>query len=141
MSTSEYYVCAIPFSHLLDKVYLLGKVRPHWQSGLLNGPGGKVHDNETPAQAVCREFLEETGVETEQSKWLEIDRVTADNTCVVFYTIQLEEGQTPKTTTDENVWTVYWKNYTQRGWEKLDVIDDLPSMIYRAYVPLSNVSN
>lgn len=44
-------------------VVLIKKNRPAWQAGLLNGVGGHVEAGEHPGAAMCREFLEETGVE------------------------------------------------------------------------------
>ncbi len=45
-----------------DKVVLIRKNRPEWQAGKLNGVGGKVEHDELPADAMGREFREETGV-------------------------------------------------------------------------------
>lgn len=42
-------------------VTLIRKLKPDWQVGMLNGIGGKIERNETPLQAMRREFLEETG--------------------------------------------------------------------------------
>lgn len=46
-------------------VLLIQKKRPAWQSGCLNGIGGKIEDGETPEQAMTRECLEETGLTLE----------------------------------------------------------------------------
>lgn len=46
------------------KVLLVRKHNPDWQAGLLNGVGGVIEENETPPQAVEREFREETGFKT-----------------------------------------------------------------------------
>lgn len=42
-----------------DEVLL---VRTHWRSDTWEMPGGNVDEGEPLDQAVCREFLEETGV-------------------------------------------------------------------------------
>lgn len=42
-------------------VALVRKKRPAWQAGKLNGIGGKVEPQETPLEAMRREFKEETG--------------------------------------------------------------------------------
>lgn len=42
-------------------VILIKKKRPDWQAGLLNGVGGKIEKDESPYQAMRREFREETG--------------------------------------------------------------------------------
>lgn len=46
----------------LDRVALIRKNRPDFQAGLFNGIGGHVEVGETPAGAMVREFVEETGV-------------------------------------------------------------------------------
>jgi len=43
-------------------VLLIRKIRPDWQRGKLNGPGGKVEPGETFAEAMVREWREEVGV-------------------------------------------------------------------------------
>lgn len=41
------------------------KNRPVWQAGFLNGVGGKIEDGESPAEAMVREFYEETKIRTD----------------------------------------------------------------------------
>lgn len=52
---------------LLDRkrklVVLIEKKKPEWQVGFLNGVGGHIESNETPCEAMEREFKEETGLE------------------------------------------------------------------------------
>lgn len=43
------------------RVALIRKNRPEWQAGRLNGVGGHIEPGETPAEAMVREFEEETG--------------------------------------------------------------------------------
>lgn len=57
------YVLGFMFSLDGHQVVLIQKTKPAWQKGLLNGVGGKIEDNETPLEAMQREFLEETGVD------------------------------------------------------------------------------
>lgn len=54
------YVCGFLFYS--DEVLLVKKSKPLWQSGLLNGIGGKVENYETFDQCMHREFEEETGI-------------------------------------------------------------------------------
>lgn len=65
---------------LSNRVLLVRKTKPAWQTGLLNGVGGKVDHfmesldtgkmrPETPLEAMVREFQEETGIETEPREW------------------------------------------------------------------------
>lgn len=42
------------------RVLLVQKIKPEWQAGLWNGVGGLIEPNETPLDAMRREFLEET---------------------------------------------------------------------------------
>ena len=44
------------------KVLLVKKTRPNWQAGLMNAIGGRVENGENPAQAMYREFWEETKI-------------------------------------------------------------------------------
>jgi 8-oxo-dGTP diphosphatase len=56
------YVCGFLFTPERDRVLLIRKNRPAWQAGKLNGIGGKIEPGETPAQAMVREFREETSL-------------------------------------------------------------------------------
>lgn len=51
------------FAFFKKWVLLIEKKRPEWQKGLLNGVGGEMENNEPPAQAMHREFKEETGID------------------------------------------------------------------------------
>lgn len=44
-----------------SKVFLVRKNHPTWQAGLMNGIGGEIDGDETPEQAMQREYNEETG--------------------------------------------------------------------------------
>ena len=56
-----------------EKVLLVKKDRPAWQSGRLNLVGGKIEAGETPEQAALRELKEEAGLLP-----LEINKVIPD---------------------------------------------------------------
>lgn len=60
------YVVGFLFNNALDKVTLIRKNKPDWQKGLLNGPGGKIENNESPSRAMTREFREECGIELKE---------------------------------------------------------------------------
>jgi 8-oxo-dGTP diphosphatase len=60
------YVVGYLFNNDGTAVILLRKTHPEWQAGKLNGVGGRVEENETPAACIEREFLEETGVPCNQ---------------------------------------------------------------------------
>jgi 8-oxo-dGTP diphosphatase len=58
MKTPEY---TVGFLFDGDYVWLIRKTKPEWQSGKLNGVGGKVEIGETPLQTMTREWKEEAG--------------------------------------------------------------------------------
>lgn len=55
------YVVGFLFSEDMERVALIEKNKPEWQKGWLNGIGGKIEAGETAAEAMQREFYEETG--------------------------------------------------------------------------------
>jgi 8-oxo-dGTP diphosphatase len=57
------YVLIFCTSQCKDDVLLVLKDKPAWQVGLLNLPGGKIENGETPVEAATRELKEETGYE------------------------------------------------------------------------------
>lgn len=57
------YVAGFLFSEDLSKVSLVRKNKPEFQKGLLNAIGGKIESDESPYDAMVREFKEETGVD------------------------------------------------------------------------------
>ncbi len=59
------YVVGFSFTEDVDKVLLIEKNRPAWQVGYHNGVGGKIEENETPYDAMCREGMEEAGLSVE----------------------------------------------------------------------------
>jgi 8-oxo-dGTP diphosphatase len=63
------YVCGFMFSFDNERVALIRKEKPDWQKGRLNAVGGKIEEGEVPIDAICREFLEETGYETTEGQW------------------------------------------------------------------------
>jgi 8-oxo-dGTP diphosphatase len=72
------YVVGFMFDPLYSEVVLIRKTKPAWQSGLLNGVGGKVEPGEDFATAMRREFYEETGVMCET--WVRFADVIIPNT-------------------------------------------------------------
>jgi len=56
------------FDNLSENVLLIKKNRPAWQKGRLNGVGGKIEKDETPLNAMIREFTEETDQEVSRFK-------------------------------------------------------------------------
>ena len=50
-------------------VLLVEKKRPEWQSGRLNGVGGKIEQGESPQSCMFRECFEETNVAVKPTDW------------------------------------------------------------------------
>ncbi len=57
----KHYVMGFVFNESKTEVLLIEKKRPKWQAGHWNGIGGKIEQNEKPADAMQREMFEETG--------------------------------------------------------------------------------
>lgn len=73
------YVVGFMFSLDAMSVALIRKRKPAWQAGLLNGIGGKIEPGETAADAMAREFLEETGSKTDPEVWKHYHTMSGTN--------------------------------------------------------------
>lgn len=82
-------------------VVLIRKNKPAWQRNKLNGIGGKVEQDETPAQAMVREYAEETG-DTECPTWSRFCTQIFDD-CVVHFFKAFSPQCSAHTATDEQV--------------------------------------
>jgi len=67
------YVLGFLFNVARTRVVLIEKQKPEDQRGLLNGVGGKIEwkIDKFPSDAMTREFLEDTGVNSTQIIWTE----------------------------------------------------------------------
>lgn len=63
MDAKHYVITWVQRANSPDDTLLVLKDKPAWQKGLLNLPGGKVEEGETPEQAAVREIIEESGYE------------------------------------------------------------------------------
>lgn len=105
------YVVGFYFTDDFTHVALIRKNRPAWQAGLLNGIGGRVEPNETPLDAMVREYAEETGHHTTTNAWtwyLGLDEHAPDShphphTHIDFYWAAGPGPLPVTTTTDEPV--------------------------------------
>lgn len=71
------YCLGFCFTRDKKKVVLISKLRPAWQNGFLNAIGGKLEDyDNSPIDAMVREFKEETGVDTLISDWDYFSKMT-----------------------------------------------------------------
>ncbi len=65
------YVAGFAFRNNYENVLLLLKAHPSWQAGFFNGVGGKVKaGEETPREAMMREFREEVGAYIAVTEWI-----------------------------------------------------------------------
>lgn len=82
-------------------VVLIKKNRPDWQRNLLNGVGGKVENDESPLDAIIREFKEETSVIV--NNWTHFLSYEANNDIVYWFYSYHDEYLPIKSMTDETV--------------------------------------
>jgi 8-oxo-dGTP diphosphatase len=101
-------VCGFLFSPDRDAVVLIQKQRPEWAKGLWNGVGGRIlpfvtgKPKETPVEAMCREFEEETGLYIKA--WRRYASLCfSDCTIVHFFETVDEQFSQVRTITDEEV--------------------------------------
>lgn len=66
-----------------DRVALVRKNKPAWQAGKLNGIGGGIEPNETPIDAMTREWFEETY--NWHSEWERFAEIRFPETIVHFF--------------------------------------------------------
>jgi 8-oxo-dGTP pyrophosphatase MutT (NUDIX family) len=66
------------FSPTFDEVILIRKTHPSWQANKLNGIGGHVLEDETPVEAMVREFHKEAGLVLPAEVWKEYAVLTGD---------------------------------------------------------------
>jgi len=107
------YVCGFLFDVNEVDVVLIRKLRPQWQCGLLNGVGGHIEPGETPYEAMCREFLEETGVDI--MCWRKYTSLEGESYRVHFFYahVPLEVLYQTQSMTDELVEVVSIWNLTE----------------------------
>lgn len=94
-----------------NEVALVRKTHPAWQAGKLNGVGGKIGQGESPADAMCREFVEEAGARV--SDWREFALLKGQDGQVHFFAAHGDYGIASPT--DEKV-----------GWYKISDLRNLP---------------
>lgn len=112
------YVNGFLFSQDASKVALITKDRPIWQSGKINGIGGKIEENELPLDAMIREFKEETDVHI--SDWEQFLLLKGEDWEVYFFRSISDDIFNVKTMTSEEV-----NIYNVSEVSSLNVIDNL----------------
>jgi 8-oxo-dGTP diphosphatase len=116
-------VAGFAFNRQRDMVLLIQKNKPAWMRGLLNGVGGKLELDETPDEAMVREFHEETGIKVLSDEFKEFCLLVGSDWCVHFYRAFLFD-LTFKITTDEVPQVVFVEDLA-----KLSVLPNLRWLI------------
>jgi len=108
------YTVGFAFSEDLKRVVLIKKNHPAWQSGKLNGVGGKCRDGEGYVRCMTREFEEETGVATAAHNWKYLGELLgSDFQVTAYYIVSDYIVDHVRTTGDEEV-NVYGVGFLQR---------------------------
>lgn len=104
---------SIGLMKFLDEIVLLKKARPENQRGLLNFPGGKIEEDESPRQCMAREWMEETGVYTYESDWKQrLEVIGSDYMLYVFTTFPADRCELKFTAEEPVRWYgLSWIDY------------------------------
>ena len=98
------YVLGVPFDSTSGKVVTLVKKRgPRHLFNKITFPGGKLHLEETPEEAMSREFHEETGVYIPAVDWTLFEVVSDNYHSIHKFTVDAPEIIEAKTMEDETV--------------------------------------
>lgn len=73
----------VGFVYSAGQVLLVNKLKPSWQSGRLNGVGGKIEAGENPNVAIVREFKEKVSFEI--NDWKIFATLTHNNAWKVYF--------------------------------------------------------
>lgn len=128
------YVIGFMFSEDGGQVVLIEKEKPDWQKGKLNAPGGKIEPEETPVEAMVREFKEETGYQTTTSDWAHFARMEGNNDggegqfFVECFAITGDVQQV-STQEEEKIWVMSTSDITRLGHK---MIENLPWLMHMA---------
>ena len=116
------YVNGFLFSPDYKKITLLRKNRPEWQAGKINGIGGRIELEETPIEAMVREFDEEAGLTI--NDWRHFLTLEGDTWIVYMFTATSKDYNLAFSKTDEMVEIHYVFDVPS-----LDVISNLKWLI------------
>jgi len=115
-----------------DKVALIKKTHPDWQRGKLNGIGGHMENNESPLDAIIREFKEEADLEVRN--WEHYCTLSYSGDCILyFFAANIAPNSRIKSNTEE---IVNW--YPLKQLDKLNVIPILRWLIPMAKYNLTH---
>lgn len=104
ISPGTEYVCGFMFDtldHPFGRVLLINKLRPDYQKGKLNGIGGRVEPGESHAQAMIREFHQETGLMV--TDWIYFCQMRYINKATVHFFYAQGDIEAARVQTDEKL--------------------------------------
>jgi phosphatase NudJ len=79
MSRSQLHLTVAAVVHYNNKFLFVEEIDKQSQLRVLNQPAGHVEENEDLISAICRELLEETGLNLTPTHWLGISQLHAAN--------------------------------------------------------------
>lgn len=83
--TKKQYVAGAIFDSAGQRLILIKKLRPNWQSGLYNFPGGKLEIGETLNECMSRETKEEIGLEIKPNQFKHYVTLEGNDWAVHFF--------------------------------------------------------
>lgn len=127
------YVVGFAKDNSTERVLLIEKKRPEWQQGKLNGIGGSIEDDETPIEAMLREFKEETGMIVCKGNWrLFFILEDANDQWIVWFFVTEADIELSVQQTDEELVKVNIRNLSSNMFT-FTVIDNLHWLIPMAF--------
>lgn len=99
----RHYVLGFVFDAGGEHVLLIEKARPSWQSGRLNGIGGKIENGEGALEAISREMCEETGVDVDGTEWVVFAELVYRDARVKCFALRGSAYDRAVTSTDERL--------------------------------------
>lgn len=101
------YVLGFMFDERKEHFLAIRKTKPKWQAGKLNGVGGKVEINESPFEAMRREFREETGIDC--ATWSQVAYMTGPDFQMYIFSAVGDINKAVQTT-EEELYSLQVKN-------------------------------
>lgn len=122
------YVLGFAFRHdNSGTLVLIRKSHPEAQANLLNGVGGKVEADETPHQAMAREFVEETGAWIEKNRWVHFATLNTTNGMIHLFACNEWDTDYARTMDGEEI------VFAHKDHLPSDIVPDLRWMVPMAY--------
>lgn len=131
-----HYVLVVPVCKKTGKLLMVRKTKPRWQAGLLNYPGGKVEEAESPRAAAVRELQEETDLLVPPDALVPLALLSRHEIFRMHvFAVELEDAQAARTMTEEPVELVSFldvvtgaaRGVENIGWLALLALDGSPS--------------